>query len=161
MKRYVLIAIAFTVFFASRCSSDSSRTVENVIQDKKNEKVLSQVIRPINPRTDDTISNYTIYKTRLYFNSDSLIRIARNNNVEEYLKVEFAYRKADDTVVEKNALLRGDTAYVDIDVQVPELDTNEVFEFNWMYRFKVRLKRESITNDTTFTVIDKFYVRKY
>lgn len=154
MRLYVYL---FTCLFFS-CQIDT-KTATDGDTGKELQRNSISFIRPMNDRTGDTIINNNVYETRLYFNRDSLIQVARNNGIEKYLAVVFGFKSLNGEIVQQEAKLQEDTAFVSIDVNLPDLSEDDIIEFRWMYKFKVDWKPERNGYDTTFTVIDKFYVK--
>ena len=147
--KFYFVIIAFVI----ACNSNN-QVEEKSIEDFQREQ--PSFIWPKNIRGADTLENNTIYKSEVYFTNDSLLKVSKTKNIKDYLKVDFLLPQ-DDSL--RSALIKNDTAYIKFKVEVPELERREIVEYKWTYKVYLKFNKETLSHDTTFITVDKFYVK--
>lgn len=111
----------------------------------------------------DTVLNDSFYEAKIYFANDSLIRIAKKNNIENILDVKFEIGVDGDLifipVVTKPATISGDTAYVKFEINIDDLEPGQTIEYYWNYHMAVDYIPNNITRDTVFAEMVRVFVK--
>ncbi|UII26188.1 hypothetical protein LVD15_23255 [Fulvivirga maritima] len=116
-------------------------------------------LRPVKSNYVNTIFNNTTYRTKLFFNQDSLILLAKKNGIQNYMDVKYTFLYKGAQVYEEPRL-NNDTAFVELDIEVPELPRDSIEEFKWVYQFRIKWKSDTSHDyDSTFSVEEVFYVK--
>ena len=91
MKAYFKIFLAMMTLFYG-CNLGDRKDLEGV---EYFENIYSGITLPKNYRSRDTLNNNEIYESKIYFTNDSLIKIAKANNIKDYFNRSYQAGLAD------------------------------------------------------------------
>ncbi len=152
MSKYHFIMLLIIVTFA--CTS------RNEI--RQSDAIESAVIMPVVENDEDTILNGSIFKTKVYLTRDSLYKVALSNGINDYLDIRYAEHK-DPTDYYSRATkipkMNGDTALIEFGIDIPNLSSDEIIEYQWQTDFNIDFKKNSSPVDTTFIYRCRLYIK--
>lgn len=117
---------------------------------------------PIAENDGDTITNGSLYKTKVYLTNDSLYKIAMQNGIQNYLNVK--YEPGIDTTFfsrsTKNPSLIGDTAIIEFILDIPNSKNNQIIAHPWQVDINLNFKEDNNLVDTSFIYQSTIYVKQ-
>lgn len=119
----------------------------------------SDDIWPVISNKIDTIMNGSVYETKVYFTNDSLLDVAKSQNIKKYLVVFFADDTSEQGTLSttNEANYNGDTALIRFKVDVENIGIHSYFY--WQLNVGLDFDPSVQGIDTTFFDVYKIVVK--
>ena len=107
----------------------------------------------------DTLENGSTFKTRVYLSSEQLYNEAKNNGIDEYLKITFEEIIKRGSLPAKVAEMKGDTGIIEFQLPYMEIPEGAIEKFDWLVMAAVNFKQVSLHFDTAYLDTVRIYIK--